>query len=72
MFKCFLYVTLLNGSILSALPSFMKTEMAIQLSVKTSTNFNQNLFSSSEAETSRRTDAKIQTPTYVYSAKNAQ
>jgi len=45
----------------------MKIEMAIQLSVKTSNkSFNQNLFSSSEAETSR-TDAQTPSPTYAHS-----
>jgi outer membrane lipoprotein SlyB len=47
----------------------MKIEMAIQLSVKTSNNnFTQNLFSSSEAETSRRIDA--QTVQRVHNKQN--
>jgi hypothetical protein len=52
MFTRFLY-----QSILSTVSSFMKIDLAIQLSGRTSNNnFNQILFSSSEAETCRWTD----------------
>jgi hypothetical protein len=67
MFTCFLYVILPYGSTLSPLSSFMKIEMPIR-SVRTSNNkFNQNLFSSSEAETCRWTDVQTQSPTYAHS-----